>query len=409
MSDAFLQPLQVFDTLRNSLKQNQVVLEKTHLEEFLNQHLQVVRSKFGNVFGLSDDIAEQLFKNTELKFEVSDEEWEQMLKCSFEFRYVSNDKEVLVKKEGRNVVIENYSEASQTIWTLIMYRLLKTTVFGKHPRPVIFPVERNSIYTFKTELSINRISLINKIQDIKDNKETTAISMIENNSRRYPIAIRDALNIAYDVENIQKTKSKFYDFACNIEKDLLGGTLTVGKNGDVLFSSLKMKKSSQLPIHITSSIVKTLSSLIFYLKHSARQNDVIFIDEPEMNLHPDSLVVLARFFAELVNKGFRLFISTHSDFIVRELNNLIMAGSIAQYNKKSLAYPSSQLIDYKDISVYYFHFKTYNSKTTTVEKVLVDKYGFDVKSMDTTIEELNEKANNLYYELRDYECKKEKK
>ena len=67
---------------------------------------------------------------------------------------------------------------------------------------------------------------------------------------------------------------------------------------------------------MTSSIVKTMSSLILYLKHLARKNDLVIIDEPEMNLHPDNQILLTRIFAELVNKGLRIVISTHSDYFV---------------------------------------------------------------------------------------------
>ena len=48
------------------------------------------------------------------------------------------------------------------------------------------------------------------------------------------------------------------------------------------------------------------------------------VDEPELNLHPANQRRIARLFACLVNLGVKVFITTHSDYIVKELNTLIM-------------------------------------------------------------------------------------
>jgi predicted ATPase len=43
-----------------------------------------------------------------------------------------------------------------------------------------------------------------------------------------------------------------------------------------------------MPLHFTSSTVKTLFSLVFYLQHLAKPGDYLMIDEPELSLHPDN-------------------------------------------------------------------------------------------------------------------------
>ena len=50
------------------------------------------------------------------------------------------------------------------------------------------------------------------------------------------------------------------------------------------------------------------------------------IDEPELNIHPENQRHIARLLARLVNAGLRIVISTHSDYIVREFNSLLMLG-----------------------------------------------------------------------------------
>ena len=48
------------------------------------------------------------------------------------------------------------------------------------------------------------------------------------------------------------------------------------------------------------------------------------IDEPELNLHPQNQRLVARLLARLVNAGIKVFVTTHSDYLVKELNTLIM-------------------------------------------------------------------------------------
>lgn len=84
-----------------------------------------------------------------------------------------------------------------------------------------------------------------------------------------------------------------------------------------------------LPMHATSSMVRSLAGLELYLRHAAREGDTLIIDEPEMNAHPEAQIKLIELLALLVNKGIRVILTTHSSYIVDHLNNLICAGRLA--------------------------------------------------------------------------------
>ena len=47
------------------------------------------------------------------------------------------------------------------------------------------------------------------------------------------------------------------------------------------------------------------------------------IDEPEMNLHPESQVKVLEAFSILVNLGVRVLLTTHSPYIMAHLNNIV--------------------------------------------------------------------------------------
>ncbi|MDJ0549306.1 MAG: AAA family ATPase, partial [Microcystis sp. M49637_WE12] len=51
--------------------------------------------------------------------------------------------------------------------------------------------------------------------------------------------------------------------------------------------------------------------------------DFLVIDEPEMNLHPESQVKLLESLAILVNLGVRILLTTHSPYLMAHLNNIV--------------------------------------------------------------------------------------
>ena len=130
------------------------------------------------------------------------------------------------------------------------------------------------------------------------------------------------------------------------------------------------------------------------------KGDLIIIDEPELNLHPDNQVVLARIFSRLINVGFRIILSTHSDYIIRELNNLIMLSSdkpSVNELRERYGYRDNERISPEDVGAYFFDFK---SKTTVTALPLpVAENGFSVPSIDRTIEKINAVSEDLYFAL----------
>jgi predicted ATP-dependent endonuclease of OLD family len=217
---------------------------------------------------------------------------------------------------------------------------------------------------------------------------------VEKNARRYPLAIKDNLYTAYDLETVQKYKSKLHKFAEELEDRLLHGIVYINENGEVYY---KTKDGVSMHISIASSIVKTLASLVIMLKYQVKKGDLLIIDEPEMNLHPDNQVLLARFFAKIANSGIKLLISTHSDYIIREINNLIMLSEISG-NYPVDGYDKSMALDKKDIGAYFFDF---NSQNRVEAKPLdVTETGFEVPSIDNTINVLNNASEELYYALK---------
>ena len=265
----------------------------------------------------------------------------------------------------------------------------------------VFPVERNSIYTFSKELSIRKQEALDNLQILVDKERKVSKFDIFFNSKRYPWPVRDGLMVAEDLVEKKKSKSKFYDFAECLENELLHGKVQISNDGEIQFKPLKSLRTV-LPIQMTASIVKTLSSLVVYLKYIAHENDLIVIDEPEINLHPNIQIILARILVRLSNRGFRLLVSTHSDYIIREVNNMVMLSHLS--NKDSVAqrlgYMEDEILQSENLGVYIFKYKNKRCKKVDLDSIEVSETGFSVPSIDDAIEKQNKMAEELFYLLK---------
>lgn len=103
---------------------------------------------------------------------------------------------------------------------------------------------------------------------------------------RLPVPIQDSLKVASRLDVLSRREAPSVDLAVELERSLLGGSIRSTEHGELHFTPAASTVS--LPVHMTASVVKSLASLTFYLRHIARRGDFLIIDEPELNLHPDA-------------------------------------------------------------------------------------------------------------------------
>lgn len=259
-----------------------------------------------------------------------------------------------------------------------------------------FPAERSSINLFSKEIfrqkSAQRDELAHIIQS-NDNAENIVKSLKKNGTftPRYPLAINDYLAYASDFEHFTKQpKTVFDDLAVELE-NTLSGKISVNQYGSLEFKPKGTRKN--LPLHLSSSMVKSLSGLVIYLRHIAKENDYIIIDEPELNLHPSTQVKVARLLAKIANRGVKLIISTHSDYIIHELSNLILLNNDFKGKKalqKKYGYKQNDHISGDKISVYAF-------QNNTIDEVPISEQGIEIDKIEIVISDMTERSDYIYY------------
>ena len=78
-----------------------------------------------------------------------------------------------------------------------------------------------------------------------------------------------------------------------------------------------------LPLMHSSSMVSELAPVVLYLRHVAQPGDTLIIEEPEAHLHPTAQVEFTRLLAGAVKAGIRIIVTTHSEWVLWELANLV--------------------------------------------------------------------------------------
>jgi hypothetical protein len=253
----------------------------------------------------------------------------------------------------------------------------------------VLTAERAAINLFSRELSSSRNNLVDQLLALENfgKNEVNIRDFMGQKASRYSLPIRKGLEIAEDLKNIAKERSEFAAYADKLEEIVLGGKIQIGENGELIYLH---NAATSLRINLAASMIKSLASLVVYLRHQATKGDLLIIDEPELNLHPNNQRKLALFLCELTNAGLDILISTHSDYIVREVNNAIllkhpsMAAVKAKHN-----YLDDQLMAAERVSVVLFN------ETGHPKKLVVDHKGFAVDSIDEEINLLNQIADDI--------------
>lgn len=272
---------------------------------------------------------------------------------------------------------------------------LKHIIFDEIiPRPFIASAERTGAAIFRKELNFARNRLLEQMG--KGNNNIHPIELLFKAYQDYALPIKTNVDFTRELETIVKKSSFLADKHPDILEDfadIIGGQYTVTRNDELYYEP--NGKRLKLSMDESSSAVRSLLDIGFYLKHEAQIGDLLMVDEPELNLHPENQRRVARLFARLVNLGIKVFITTHSDYIIKELNTLIMLNHDKPHLKRIAeeeGYREVELIASNKIKVYIAEEvgNTKTNKCQTLTPADIDpEMGIEARSFDTTIETMN--------------------
>jgi hypothetical protein len=141
----------------------------------------------------------------------------------------------------------------------------------------------------------------------------------------YPMPVEDFIQFLYQAEEISKRAgaSQFEAEAAMVERGLQNANRTVYRQaGTGQELALRVHKGPTIAMHLASSSIKQLAPLLLYLRYRAEKGDLLIIDEPELDLHPEAQAKMVEVLAILVNSGINVMAITQSPYIMQHLNNL---------------------------------------------------------------------------------------
>ena len=124
-----------------------------------------------------------------------------------------------------------------------------------------------------------------------------------------------------------------------LEEGILGGAIGVRRSavGYPSFHYQPANWKKDLALMNTSSMVSELAPVVLYLRHVVHPGDVLIIEEPESHLHPAMQVAFTRFLATVVHKGVRVIITTHSEWVLETLANLVRLSEVDKSRRKEVS------------------------------------------------------------------------
>lgn len=339
----------------------------------------------------------------------------------FEHSYRTNKKEFLqiVKAQDKNELLismllkdEDYrgNESLRLTLSRIIGDALKEIYFSKiFKECFIASAERTGAVIFKDELNVQKNTLLREVAHADSIDLEDILNKIYNTA--YALPVRRNIDFIRNLDSISKEDSELYKNHPEIIsefQDMVGGTYKASKEG--LFFYPISSKTTKLTIGESASSVRSLLDVFFYLRHVAKPGHILMIDEPELNLHPECQRRFARLLAKLVNYGIQVFITTHSDYIVKEFNTLLMLNS-RQDNKhvavlmKTYRYQKNELLSLPQVKMYISKKESLllpgnkrKVKIQTLVPAMSDSmFGFEAISFDDTINEINSIQESIMF------------
>jgi len=254
------------------------------------------------------------------------------------------------------------------------------------PNPFILSEERTGIQLFQKEFQRNKGDFANTT--LRGNRRT----LLEEKQPHFSLPVEKNVDFATQSELVVKSTSflvKEKPKLIGYIEDMLGVRYKTLDGQKVVIDKITKQV---LPYYMSSTSVRALFDLHLWLKHQAQKGDLLFLDEPELHLHPENQIKMARLLVRLIHNGLNVFVTTRSDYLIKELSNLLMLAN--DFPKKAalikkLGYTPDEVLPAEEFRGYIVH------TDGTTSPIETDEYGRVSSGFDDAIVRVNEVSNQI--------------
>ncbi len=202
------------------------------------------------------------------------------------------------------------------------------------------------------------------------------------------------------VTTLPDKKGFFFKLANDFSNELIKGEIILRTIAEHPYPEIKYNfQNTEIPLHRSSSTVSELAPLFLYLKYIVKPEDILIIEEPEAHLHPANQRILAKYLVRLIRKGVRLIITTHSEYLLEQLNNFILLSKIESKNRiERYNYNEEDFLNRDEIAAYLFKYDI-ESGGHKIDEVEMTDDGISQDEFIKVKENLYEETIKLHREL----------
>ena len=380
-------------------------------DDMLTEACKKYTEQLHKIFAAPEDaFQDSKFRLLTDKINIEDKKFNSILTShqnpAFIFAKDKGSKEAILTKR-----IEEEQETeidTDSVKSAIDFIIIDDIFSGSFPRPFIVSAERTGISTFRKELNFARSRLLKEMAGA--DRDIDPRQLLSKGYQRYPTPIEADVDFMSQLQDIAKSKSfiaKEHPDILEDFADIIGGEYVITQNDQLYY--IPKGTRSKLTMVESSSSTRALLDLSFYLNCIAEEDDLLMIDEPELSLHPENQRRIAKLFARLANIGVKVFITTHSDYIIKELNTLIMLNHDKPHLKRIAeenGYQDGELINADQVKVSVAEKtllpleegqKRRKRGHTLVPAKIHPKFGIGVHSFDKTIDKMNEIQDDIVW------------
>lgn len=209
--------------------------------------------------------------------------------------------------------------------------------------------------------------------------------------------LADFLNALIEFGSGDRRAKAVAGLAEALESNVLGGSVRMdsSETGYPAFFYRPSHWTDDLPLMRASSMVSELAPVVLYLRHVVRPGDVLIIEEPEAHLHPAMQTALARELARLVRSGIRIVMTTHSEWFLEQIGNLVRLSSLPRTKRNGIS-GAEVALDAEDVGAWLFK-PSKRPQGSIVEEVELDpETGLFATDYDSVSETLYNESAAIY-------------
>ncbi len=305
------------------LEDSRIVINDVFLQKIANIYTDYLREKLGNLYNAYNGNS---FLPAEIVLKIGDED---ILPLAFTNRFTELKGRVVLifaKKEAeKHFIVQNklgisLERIQKTILLTVIRKLFQrqTNKFLPANRQ-FYPIFYQYIFQLERKNDFDEELLSTETKKQKIEKPYT---------KPVEILLEDLFSLSLKEANKDLHLTYIEELAA-----IMGGNIATNRVEGIGMANFRFEINEQknVPLFLASSSVNQLTLLYLYFKYWAEKDkNVLFIDEPEENLHPQNQIKLLELLLKFSGEKNKVFINTHSPLLAEALNNYMYLHSLKQ-------------------------------------------------------------------------------